>query len=102
MKNQILALTLTVIALLSGCATAHKMKSLSLGMSKAEVIDKLGKPVSRSTIGGVEALRYEFYDSSDDAFLSSPTEYRVFLKKGRVTQSDQPGGAVNSSDSEIY
>jgi outer membrane protein assembly factor BamE (lipoprotein component of BamABCDE complex) len=35
---------------LGGCATAHKINAISLGMSKEDVIKTMGKPSSTSAI----------------------------------------------------
>ena len=55
---------LILVVFLAGCATTpEKMNRLSVGMTKSEVLDAMGKPSSTASPGkGVETLRYrEFY-----------------------------------------
>lgn len=51
-KSLFLMLTFCML----GCATAYKINSIGLGMSKEEVIKKMGKPASASAIEGTEYL----------------------------------------------
>ena len=85
------------IALLAGCATAEsrKMNQVSLGMTKQQVIEVLGPPLSTSAKSGVEYLNYRFAepgrraDALSDAMKGLPrtdptTPYYVRLIEGRV------------------
>ena len=59
---------LILVVFLAGCATTpEKMNRLSVGMTKSEVLDAMGKPSSTASPGkGVEFLRYrEFYSGGD-------------------------------------
>ena len=79
MVNRVI-LTLLVIILLAGCASSpQSMNNLSLGMSKSEVIDTVGNPISTSAREDVEFLKYRF--RSDGVFAS---DYYVKLQNGKV------------------
>ena len=62
-KNEIKIMRLSILlilALLVGCAgTAKKTNSLSLGMTKAEVISAMGDPISTRASDGAEYMIYE-------------------------------------------
>lgn len=81
-KYKLLFLILPV--LLIGCATAHKMNNISLGMTKQEVIQKLGRPVSTSAQSGVEYLNYRFAETDDDYFDGNYSPYYVRIVEGKV------------------
>ena len=84
-KNVILALLGIVI--LYGCAASpQKMNNLQLGMSKTEVIDTMGNPVSTSARQDVEYLKYRF---RSDGLLTS--EYYVKLQNGKVDSFGRVG-----------
>lgn len=52
-------LGLAVVLLLSSCATATRTNQLSLGMTKAQVIEAMGEPTSSHATNGVEYLTYK-------------------------------------------
>ena len=60
MKNFSLIALLTTLFLIAGCSsnTIKKTNKLSLGMTKAEVIEALGDPDSSRAAEGVEYLTY--------------------------------------------
>lgn len=68
----------------AGCATAYKMNSISLGMTKAEVVKVMGSPTSTSAKDGVEYLNYKLYDTFADADSGIGTNYYVRLVGGKV------------------
>lgn len=70
--------------LLVGCATSHKMNEISLGMTKQQVIEKLGPPVSTSAAPGVEYLNYRFSETGDHAYYGISTPYFVRIVGGKV------------------
>jgi len=79
--------TLLGIVLLFGCAASpQNMNSLHLGMSKSEVIDTMGNPVSTSARQDVEYLQYRF--RSDGLFSS---DYYVKLQNGKVDAFGRAG-----------
>ena len=78
-------LFLLLLAMLAvGCATAHKINNVSLGLSKQEVISVLGPPVSTSAKEGVEYLNYSFSETDDDAFIGRTRPYYVRIVNGKV------------------
>lgn len=87
-------LTLALPLLLVGCAftnTARKMNALSLGMTKADVIDSLGSPASTSATEGVEFLNYSFPENDSDAMYGIARPYFVKLKDGKVVAYGKRG-----------
>jgi len=84
-------IVLTVITILFGCATSGKMNSVELGMTKGEVIEKMGKPVSVSAQGGREYLNYKLSETDDDAFMGFSTPYFVRLIDGKVESFGRSG-----------
>lgn len=97
---------LALLALaLAGCATAHKMNSLSIGMTKAEVISVLGHPKDSSATSGVEYLRYELHPDSLGRCLAGPCEgvadYFVRIVNGRVDAYGRIGDFDSTKDPTI-
>ncbi len=82
-KKKLFILLLTVF-IFSGCATAYKMNNLNLGMTKQEVINVLGIPLSTSAQNGIEYLNYRFTETDEDDWDSIYTPYYVRLIDGRV------------------
>lgn len=76
-----LIMTLMIV---SGCATASKINRVSVGMTKNEVIDVMGKPVSTSATEGTEYLNYSLSETGDHAFYGITTPYYIRLINGRV------------------
>ena len=70
--------------LLFGCATAHKINKISIGMSKGQVIETLGDPVSVTAKDGIEYLNYRYSETGDDAFYGRTDPYVVVIKNGVV------------------
>jgi outer membrane protein assembly factor BamE (lipoprotein component of BamABCDE complex) len=83
--------TLTMVLLLGGCATAHKISSVQLGMTKEEVIGVMGKPTSVSAQGGAEYLNYVLSETNDDAFRGWTKPYYVRLVNGKVESYGRTG-----------
>jgi hypothetical protein len=80
-------LKLLVIFLMFGCAASPQpMNNLQLGMSKTEVIDTMGNPVSTSASQDVEFLKYRF--RSDGMFSA---DYYVKLQNGKVDAFGRAG-----------
>lgn len=69
---------------LIGCATAHKINQVNVGMTKNEVIAVMGQPVSVSATEGVEYLNYRLSETDDNAFYGITTPYYVRIKNGKV------------------
>ena len=94
--NKILALLITLM--MFGCATAYKMNKVGLGMTKQEVIQAIGKPVSVSAQGKSEYLNYKLSETSDDAFYGLTTPYYVRLVGGEVESYGRMGDFDSAKD----
>lgn len=86
--------TLLFMALLalSGCANgfgkhSSRMNSVSLGMTKAQVIEQIGEPISVSAEKGVEYLHYRFFEVAFGPYMP----YFVRIKEGRVDSYGRTG-----------
>ena len=77
--------------LLSGCATAWKMNKVSLGMSKADVINAVGMPDDTKAIQNQEVLSYYWSATGTDNYVGRTTEYWIILKDGKVVQYGKAG-----------
>lgn len=99
MKN---FLTLIILTLLfTSCATSYKINKINVGMSKSQVISKMGKPKSISANGNVEFLNYKFSETDDDAFLGIYTDYFVKLVNGTVVNYGRLGDFDSTKDPTI-
>jgi len=90
-KKAILLLSLIFI---SGCMipTSKKMNLVSIGMTKAEVITKLGDPSSTRASNGVEFLIYNLAPA--EAFIVDENhlpEYFVRIVNGKVDSYGKMG-----------
>lgn len=79
-----LCLVLILMALIVGCATSHKINKIGIGMTKQQVIEVLGPPVSTSATSGVKYLNYRFSETGDHAFYGITTPYFVRIVDGMV------------------
>jgi outer membrane protein assembly factor BamE (lipoprotein component of BamABCDE complex) len=87
-----------VLMTLWGCATAYKMNKVGLGMTKQEVIQAIGKPVSVSAQGNAEFLHYKLSETSDDAFYGWTRPYYVRLVDGKVESYGRMGDFDSTKD----
>ena len=94
-------LLLVAIMLMIGCATAHKINSVSLGMSKQEVVTVLGPPVSTSAKEGVEYLNYRFSETDRDAGRGWASPYFVRIVNGKVESYGRLGDFDSTKTPEI-
>lgn len=76
--TRIMAIGLAALLLL-GCASASKMNSVQLGMTKDQVISAIGNPSSTSEMGNIQYLKYQL--CSDWIFTD---RYYVRLTDGSV------------------
>lgn len=82
-----LLVTVALIAF-SACATgARKINRISLGMTKAQVIDTIGQPDLMRAGDGVEVMEYE--DSGLTTLI--PGTYWVILQGGQVVKYGRAG-----------
>jgi hypothetical protein len=93
-------LIVTVVAcLIAGCATSSKnMNQLSVGMSKAQVIQILGDPETTRASTGVEFLIYSLKERNTKPFetplpfpIAIQGKYFVKLVQGHVESYGQVG-----------
>lgn len=71
-------------ALLAGCATANKINSINLGMTKEDVIKLMGKPASISAKEGTEYLNYSLSETDTQAYYGITKPYYVRIIDGKV------------------
>ena len=76
---------------LLGCATAHKINGVQLGMTKEEILTAIGKPVSISAKDGTEYLNYRFSETDVHARRGRTTRYFVRLVNGKVDSYGRHG-----------
>ena len=89
MKNLCSLLTVVFLALLlSCCSPASKMINLSVGMTKEEVVQSIGKPNSAEFNDGKEYLYYAMTELPLDAAIS---RYAVILVDGKVVSYGRQG-----------
>ncbi len=95
-------LILASVVVIAGCATAHKMNRLSLGMTKQEVISVMGRPNSTASPGqGQEILRYNLSATDDDAYEGITDEYYVRLINGKVNSYGKMGDFDSAKDPSV-
>lgn len=95
-------LVLVIIILLNfGCATAGKLNKISLGMTKAEVIDVMGNPTSTSAKNGVEYMHYALYETNTAAQNGAPSPYFVRIIDGKVEAYGRHGEFAKPKKIEI-
>ncbi len=83
---------------LCGCATAHKINAVSLGMSKDEVIRVMGKPSSTSATEGTEYLNYKLAETNNDDWYGVSTPFYVCIKEGKVISYGRMGDFDSTKD----
>ena len=86
-----LVATITIALFLGGCATAHKISTVQLGMTKDDVIRVMGNPTSVSAQGNAEYLNYALSETDDDAFVGRTSPYYVRLINGKVESYGRTG-----------
>lgn len=74
---------LVLLLVLGGCTTGEKMKWMSAGMNKEEVISLLGKPNGYRKIGKAEHLQYT--NKKISGWGHDTADYNVVLEDGIVT-----------------
>jgi hypothetical protein len=92
-------LFLAIAVILTGCSTPSKnLNKLSVGMTKAEVIQVLGEPESTRASSGVEFLIYSLKERMTKPFetplpfpIAVQGKYFVKLVQGRVESYGQVG-----------
>lgn len=80
-----------LVILLSGCATASQLNQISIGMSKDEVIKKMGQPSSTSAIDNKEYLNYRLVPSAEPAYWAYYEPYFICIQDGKVASYGKKG-----------
>lgn len=83
---------------LCSCATSYKINSVSLGMSKGDVIKTMGNPISTSAIDGTEYLNYELSETNFSAYQGSTKPYYVCIRDGKVISYGRTGDFDSTKD----
>ena len=95
---KLVTLLVSLLLLLSGCVTSHKMNHLSVGMPKHAVLSALGRPNSTASPGGgVEILRYNLLTDSGDGW-GRAEEFFVRLVDGNVESYGRMGDFSSTQD----
>jgi len=82
---------------LNACATAGKINRVSIGMSKDQVIDRMGDPdSSKGSDNGVEVLSYLLSSTNTDWWFGRTNEYWVILKDNKTVQYGRAGDFGNA------
>ncbi len=81
---RIMVVLVAITAFIAGCATAHIISKVQIGMTKEEVIKVMGPPASTSAKGNTEYLNYSLSETDDQAFYGITRPYYVRLINGRV------------------
>lgn len=80
-----------LLLVITGCATSEKINGVQIGMTKGDVIETMGKPVSVSAKDGTEYLNYKLSDTDKDAFNGWTSPYYVRLINGKVDSYGRAG-----------
>jgi hypothetical protein len=91
-------ITLLLCLGLYGCATASQLNQISIGMSKEEVIKKMGKPDSTAAIGDKEYLNYRLVPSAEPAQWANYEPYFVCIQEGKVAAFGAKGDFDSTKD----
>ena len=89
MKNRNVALAALILV---GCTTsARSLNKVSVGMTKAQVVEVLGQPQSTRDKEGIEYLHYQFSEQGDMIWWKPQHDYFVRLTNGVVDAWGKPG-----------
>jgi hypothetical protein len=92
MKPVYALLLACMLTLIVGCAHGTALNKISVGMTKAQVIEELGEPASVAAQNGMEVLRYDLWK---DFWQRSPGDYKseffVKLVGGKVQSYGRMG-----------
>lgn len=84
-------LALAFMFLIAGCATAGSINQVSLGMTKAQVIEVMGDPTSSSAQAGVEYMNYALYETAEARRFGFYTPFYVRIIDGKVESYGRMG-----------
>ncbi len=74
-----------------GCATSGTISRVKIGMTRGEVVEIMGNPVSVSAISSTEYLNYKLSETDGDAFYGLTAPYFVRLINGKVESYGRSG-----------
>jgi|GEM_PF-6829356 len=77
---------------------ASKMNSLSVGMTKAQMIEVMGIPATSSARSGIECAEYQLLEHSTD-FYQHPSSYYVIFIGGKISEFGR--GACSDTSHDI-
>ena len=80
-----------VLAALTSCVTSRKFNNISVGMTKAQVIEKIGNPKTTKASEGVVYLIYNTYSSFQEVNNLSPEAFFVKLINNKVISYGRVG-----------
>lgn len=83
---------------LMGCTTMGRINDVSVGMSKAQAIEKLGEPDSLRADEGSETLVYYLSEAAFPIINKPRGEYWVVLKNDKVIKYGRMGTFVSHED----
>lgn len=86
--------------MLFGCATATKMNEVSVGMTKAQVIEILGKPENTAAHDNIEVMRFHLRRAALEDYSESNI-YFVKLRDGRVSSFGKMGDFDSTKEPSI-
>jgi outer membrane protein assembly factor BamE (lipoprotein component of BamABCDE complex) len=84
-------LSLVLIFAIFGCANSSKISEVQIGMTKNQVVEVMGKPVSISAMNGTEYLNYKLSETDNDAYYGFTSPYYVRLINGKVDSFGRMG-----------
>lgn len=82
-------LTAMIAIALAACVTSKKLNRVEVGMTKAQVIQVMGKPFATSAKDGIEYMRYNLYTRIEP--FAQTSEHFVRIVDGRVDAFGQAG-----------
>jgi len=97
MNSAIPRTCVTLLLALTGCLSRPDFSRISIGMTKDEVIAKLGKPRNRAVNGDTEFFTYEGEASYADGRLGGEFYYVRFLS-GKVLSFGNKGDFDSTKD----
>jgi hypothetical protein len=81
----------------SACTTMGRINTINMGMSKADVIDKMGDPDSTRAEGNAEILIYNLSEEALPIINKMRGEYWVVLTEGKVNKFGRMGDSSGNA-----
>lgn len=83
---KVISILFVMLSLMIGCAHSPNFSKITLGLTKEEVIDRIGSPDTTAAKGGAEYLNYVYWQ--DTRFEKN---YFVRLTNGKVESYGEVG-----------